>query len=178
MPFLTITSADGQETTHEISGDSISVGRNDDNTLHVDDASLSGSHAEFRANDAGGYSVADLGSTNGTSVGGEQIAESALNDGDRVAFGSIEGVYTLALPSEVREDEPPAEDTGDFPESESLAAEVGDTSYRPDDFNSISPFPKRTKAKDPIAKVFLAVAGVSIIVSVLAAVCAVMMKAS
>jgi pSer/pThr/pTyr-binding forkhead associated (FHA) protein len=177
MPFLTITTEDGQKATHELSGDAVTVGRNDDNTLHLDEGSLSGSHAEFRAGDEGGYTLVDLGSTNGTFVDGEQITEMALADGARVMFGSLEGLYTVDIPSE-EQDESPAEDVGEFPQAERLAAEVGDTSYRPDDFSSISPFPKRSKAKDPIAKLFLAIGGISIIVSILAAVCAVIMKAS
>jgi pSer/pThr/pTyr-binding forkhead associated (FHA) protein len=176
---LTITSDDGQTVTHEITGDHITVGRNDDNTIHLDDGSLSGSHAEFRAAGDEGYSLVDLDSTNGTLVGGHKITETTLSNRDRIVFGSIESVYTLEIPSEDDDnDDEPAEDLGEFPEAESLAAEVGDTSYRPDDFTSISPFPKRTKANDPVGKVFLAIGGISIIVSIIAAVCAITMKAS
>ncbi|MEM7144317.1 MAG: FHA domain-containing protein [Verrucomicrobiota bacterium] len=185
MPFLTITSENGENVTHEISGDSVTVGRNDDNTLQLADGSLSGSHAEFKSGDDG-YSLIDLDSTNGTFVGGEKITEAALADGARITFGSLDGVYTLAEPSEddlaeasAEETAPPETGDGEIPQGESsLAAEVGDTSYRPDDFNSISPFPKRTKKKDPIATLFLAIGGVGILVSIILAVCAVIMKSS
>ncbi|MEM8954988.1 MAG: FHA domain-containing protein [Verrucomicrobiota bacterium] len=183
MPFLTIISEGGETVTHELAGDTISVGRNDDNTLQLTDSSLSGSHAEFKARDVG-YSLVDLDSTNGTFVDGDQITELALNDGARITFGSLEGVYTLEIPSEegtvtaAAESGESPESDAEVPASEALAAEVGDTSYRPEDFTSISPFPKRTKKKDPVANVFLAIGGVGVLVSIILAVCAAIMKSS
>lgn len=70
------------------------VGRRPGNELQIADASVSGKHAELVVDELGGVLVRDTGSTNGTLVGGERIAdEQSLAHGDRVTFGSV----TLSL---------------------------------------------------------------------------------
>ena len=59
MPKLMISGV-----TYELVEQVITVGRAPDNTIHLDDPSVSGRHAELRA--AGkAYQLRDLGSTNG-----------------------------------------------------------------------------------------------------------------
>lgn len=75
------------------------VGRKTGNTLQIAEASVSGSHAELIL-DASGVTLRDLGSTNGTKVGDEKIAEQRLAHRDRVMFGSIALVFEDAQLSE------------------------------------------------------------------------------
>lgn len=63
------------------------VGRRDENTLMIDDAFVSGAHAEMMF-DQGTWWLVDLGSTNGTFVGGRPVrARIRLANGDVVQFG-------------------------------------------------------------------------------------------
>ena len=72
MRKLQIILPDGTESTHELTEDVVTLGRLSDNTIRIDDASVSSHHAQFTL--AGGeYRLKDLNSTNGTRVNGEQI---------------------------------------------------------------------------------------------------------
>lgn len=62
-------------------------GRRDTNTVPLEDKMASGHHAEI-TRDLNGFTVRDLGSTNGTLVNGEPITEVALKHGDRVRVGN------------------------------------------------------------------------------------------
>lgn len=66
----------------------LTVGRRAGNTVVIADPSVSGRHAEL-ASEGGALVVRDLGSTNGTRVGGERIEQARLAHGDRVQFGNI-----------------------------------------------------------------------------------------
>jgi hypothetical protein len=72
------------------------IGRSRDCDVVLDDAGISRRHAEVRPG-AGGWTVADLGSTNGVLVNGQPIhGARALQPGDRVELGSTELVFELA----------------------------------------------------------------------------------
>jgi len=72
------------------------VGRSRECDVIVDDAGVSRRHAELRPA-AGGWTVHDLGSTNGLRVNGEDVrGERPLSSGDRVELGSTEIVFELA----------------------------------------------------------------------------------
>jgi predicted component of type VI protein secretion system len=65
------------------------VGRRDDNTLVIDDGFVSGAHAEVMF-DQGAWWLVDLGSTNGTFVGGRPVhARVHLAPDDIVQFGRV-----------------------------------------------------------------------------------------
>lgn len=65
------------------------MGRSSQCTLVVDDSFVSGRHARF-ARTSHGWSVEDLGSTNGTWVNGEQVTgPQVLRAGDHVAVGGV-----------------------------------------------------------------------------------------
>lgn len=74
-----------------ISAPRFTVGRRPGNSLQLDDASVSGRHAEFEI-EGGALLLRDLGSTNGTRVGGRRIEEARPAHGDRLAFGNVEAV--------------------------------------------------------------------------------------
>src|SRR5215470_2332778 len=64
------------------------IGRGSDCAIQIDRDSVSRRHAKIVKNGKGGWKVQDLGSTNGTYVGGEPVKEQALRDGDLVKIGS------------------------------------------------------------------------------------------
>ncbi len=71
-----------------VTGAGVTIGRKPGNSVQLLDASVSGRHAEF-AVDPTGIVLRDLGSTNGTRVGGERISERRLVHGDQVMLGNI-----------------------------------------------------------------------------------------
>ena len=78
-----------------LEGEGISIGRASDCTIPIKDRFLSRRHAEIRPA-AGGWTVADLGSTNGVRLNGRSVrGAQALQPGDRVELGSTEIVFEL-----------------------------------------------------------------------------------
>jgi SARP family transcriptional regulator, regulator of embCAB operon len=65
------------------------VGRHPDCDVVLSDPKVSRRHAELRPV-AGGYDLVDLGSSNGTRVGDDDVARHRLADGDRIQVGSTE----------------------------------------------------------------------------------------
>jgi pSer/pThr/pTyr-binding forkhead associated (FHA) protein len=64
------------------------IGRREGNDLIISDPSISGSHCEIEKN-ASGYTLRDLGSTNGTRVNGETVAVSGLFRNDVIHVGDV-----------------------------------------------------------------------------------------
>lgn len=63
-------------------------GRRADNAVILKDGSVSGQHAEIRVN-GGDVQLLDLGSTNGTKIGGRKVERASLAHGDVVFLGSV-----------------------------------------------------------------------------------------
>jgi hypothetical protein len=78
----------GQGHEYPLDGNLITIGRAEDNTIVLDDESISGIHAEI-IQDNGAYVLRDRGSTNGTFVNGVQIFESTLAPGDSLTLGNV-----------------------------------------------------------------------------------------
>ena len=72
------------------------IGRSSECDVHVDDANVSRRHAEVR-HIGDGYSLVDLGSTNGTEVNGQRIQETALMNGDVIAVGTTRITFERRL---------------------------------------------------------------------------------
>lgn len=72
----------------------VTIGRNPDSTITLNDANVSRNHAEIRPTDSG-FVVVDLGSTNGTKVNGQRVGERELRDADIITFGSTDVTFTL-----------------------------------------------------------------------------------
>ena len=71
------------------------IGRSRDCDIVLDDAGISRRHAEIRPGDVG-WTVSDLGSTNGVRVNGRTLrGAQALQAGDHVELGSTEIVFEL-----------------------------------------------------------------------------------
>src|SRR5579859_7945363 len=67
----------------------LTIGRDPENDLVLDDRRVSRRHAEIRLR-LGRYTMYDLQSTNGTFVNARRVAEVALQGGDRVTIGGTE----------------------------------------------------------------------------------------
>jgi len=74
------------------SGATARIGRALDNDIVLADASVSRHHAAIEAVN-GNYKLRDLGSQNGTFIGGARITEAALGDGDAVKIGDAEFTF-------------------------------------------------------------------------------------
>lgn len=117
----------------------VTIGRGPDNTILIDDPSVSGKHAELRRA-AQTYQLRDLGSTNGTRVNGTTTGEITLHPGDRVRFGAVDARF---------EGDTPRKATQPLPAAARVDAKISMTSTRPADFANASPFPTRSKERDP-----------------------------
>ena len=94
MPKLLVTLPDdGVEVACDLDAAVVTVGRLDENTLPIDDPSVSSHHAQLTLQGSGAYLLRDLGSTNGTRVNGLRITEATLHPGDQVRFGRVEAVF-------------------------------------------------------------------------------------
>jgi pSer/pThr/pTyr-binding forkhead associated (FHA) protein len=89
MAKLVVLSEGLTGLTYELKVDKTTVGRLEDNTFQIAEASVSSHHCEViqRGND---IVVKDLSSTNGTFINGEKIAEAALKPGQILRLGQVE----------------------------------------------------------------------------------------
>jgi FhaA, N-terminal domain/FHA domain len=72
------------------------IGRSSDCQIVLTDPNVSRRHAEIRRIGEG-YSLIDLGSTNGTEVNGQHIAETALMNGDVIGVGQTQLTFERRL---------------------------------------------------------------------------------
>src|SRR5438045_8658136 len=87
MPKLVING-----TAHELVEDLITIGRAPDNTIVIDDPSVSSRHAHLQWIGKA-YRLKDLSSTNGTRVNGIPVAEEALRFDDRIRLDAVDARY-------------------------------------------------------------------------------------
>jgi pSer/pThr/pTyr-binding forkhead associated (FHA) protein len=87
MPKLIISGV-----THELVDEAITIGRGPDNTIVVNDPSISTHHAQLLL-ERDTYRLKDLDSTNGTRVNGKPVTETVLRFDDRIRFGAAEARY-------------------------------------------------------------------------------------
>jgi hypothetical protein len=89
MSKLVLLSAGLAGRTHELTVDKTTIGRVEDNTFQIAEASVSSHHCEIllRGSDV---VVKDLNSTNGTFINGEKVTETVLKPGQVLRLGQIE----------------------------------------------------------------------------------------
>lgn len=148
MPKLQVSLPDGAETTHELGENEITVGRVEDNTLQIEDSSVSSHHAVLVLRDHD-YVLTDTGSTNGTRVNGQDLppdTERALRDGDQIRFGHVETIYLSETASEAQP----------LPAEEAVTALPAASSARPANFANASPFQSKKKKSNPAAMAIIA----------------------
>ncbi|MES1171684.1 MAG: FHA domain-containing protein [Bacteroidota bacterium] len=99
IAFL-IAIAGGQPgRVYPLARNTIFLGRTDDVDIYIADPSVSGRHARI-INGSQGIEIEDLGSTNGTFVGGQRIDRARLRNGDRVTLGSVDFNFLIDRPVE------------------------------------------------------------------------------
>lgn len=89
MPKLLVTLPDAREITHDLTAPEILIGRTPDNTIQIDEASVSLRHARLTL-EKRGYRLQDLDSTNRTWINGVPVAEAVLTERCLVRFGRTE----------------------------------------------------------------------------------------
>ena len=139
-------------TTHELTEERITLGRGPDNTIQIDDPSVSGRHAQLSLIDDR-YQLKDLDSTNGTRVNSEAVTDVFLRVGDRLRFGKVEARFESDAIGAAQP----------LPNAAGIEARPAESSAKPADFANASPFPHRQKQKDPVATAVLAVGAVAIL---------------
>jgi len=97
MPKLTLLLGRRTMQVYDFKQPSIVIGRDDGVDVLIDNPSVSRRHAEIRLGD-NGWEVEDLGSSNGTFIGGTKIQGAhSLGLGDEIGFGKFSIVFGKAL---------------------------------------------------------------------------------
>jgi pSer/pThr/pTyr-binding forkhead associated (FHA) protein len=142
MAKLQLILSEDSQPHYELTEEKTTIGRVEDNSLQIDDISISSHHAEI-VSDGTIFHLHDLNSTNGTFVNGEQITDAVLNPNDEIRFGAINAMFLT--------DGIILTDAQPLPASAAPAIEMANQSARPANFLSSSPIPRNIKKKDPVA---------------------------
>ena len=148
MPKLVISGF-----THELVDEAITIGRGSDNTIVVDDPSISAHHAQLLL-EGDTYRVKDLDSTNGTRVNGKPVTETVLRIDDRIRFGAAEARYES---SETAGSKP-------LPKPQELKAQFAADSATLPHLPSASPFWRHEEQNDPLRTGLLIGLGIVLLV--------------
>jgi pSer/pThr/pTyr-binding forkhead associated (FHA) protein len=165
MPKLTIRSESGEATSHDLVEDTYTIGRAPENSIRLEDNSVSGRHAEL-AVVAENCWLKDLGSTNGTLINGQPVTEAQLRAGDRIRFGKVDASFACEVVSAAQP----------LPRLEEAEARPAKSSERPADFANASPFQSRKVKKDPARTAVMAAAAVAFLAFLVSMVALVLIK--
>lgn len=89
VPVLLIRAGGGREGERvQLEADLLTVGRNPENHLFLDDVTVSRHHARV-VRDATGFAIEDLNSLNGTYVNRRRVERHHLSDGDELQIGKF-----------------------------------------------------------------------------------------
>ncbi len=152
MPQLQIFLSKDNRIDFDLGEERVTIGRLAHNVLQIDELSVSSHHADIFLK-AGRYHLHDSGSTNGTFVNGEQVADAILRGGDEVRFGTVEGVFLSD--EEIAFSQP-------RPDFLTTYSEVATSSARPENFVSSSPTPKNVAIRDPFAAALYGLAALAL----------------
>lgn len=94
MPFLHITFHNGKSEDYPLDNDEITIGRHENNKIILPDPIASRNHAKITKNKKG-YTIADLGSHNGTKVNDKLIHEALLKHKDRIQIGKSKIIFLM-----------------------------------------------------------------------------------
>ena len=93
MPSFFVIQGRDRGTRFELEKPTLSIGRDVRNDICLQDTEISRRHAELRQAD-GGFTIHDLGSSNGTFVNGTAISTHAMQSGDQLLLGRTLLLYT------------------------------------------------------------------------------------
>jgi predicted component of type VI protein secretion system len=148
MPRLTISGV-----TYELVDEAITIGRGPDNTIVVNDQSISTHHAKLLLEDDT-YRLRDLDSRNGTRVNGKPVSEAVLRFDDRIRFGRAEALYES---SEATRSKP-------LPNPEEISAQFTADSAAQSHFTSASLFRRQEEGNDLMSSGILIGVGIALLV--------------
>lgn len=94
--MLRVLSGGSAGSILRLEGPRLRIGRAEGNDLVLADPRVSRFHAEIERGPEG-YVLRDLGSTNGTLVGGRRVRERLLEDGDLISIGGVEMEFSLPV---------------------------------------------------------------------------------
>jgi len=97
---LLIYHQSGTQVATMAEGQRLTIGRDPNVELTIDDQGLSRKHACFQVTD-GEVWVEDLQSTNGTQLNGEQITRARMSVGDEATMGGVSASIHVLLPTDV-----------------------------------------------------------------------------
>jgi len=137
VPKLHILSGQLEGKVFDLIEERVTVGRALDNTIRLEDGTVSHHHAMF-VHDGDSYKLRDLNSTNGTRVNTMRIAETKLANGDQVRLGSVEMRFEADL-KKTSQPLPPSQAGVDV-------GELGKGGGPPPAFGSASPFGQKKRA--------------------------------
>jgi predicted component of type VI protein secretion system len=161
MPKLIISGV-----THELVDEAIMIGRGPDNTIVVNDPSISTHHAQLLL-EGDTYRLKDLDSTNGTRVNGKPVTEAVLRFDDRIRFGAADARYES---SEATGSKP-------LPKAEEIKAQfTADTAAQPH-FTRASPFRRQEQQNDPVRTGIFVGLGIVLLVFLASMIAVLMMHA-
>ena len=89
MAKLVVLSEGLTGRSHELTAERTTVGRVEDNTFQLAEASVSSHHCEI-LQQGGEIKIKDLNSTNGTFIDGKQISEGILKPGQTLRLGKVD----------------------------------------------------------------------------------------
>ncbi|MHC4502924.1 MAG: ATP-binding protein [Planctomycetota bacterium] len=92
MKYLVFLSGPRKGHRVRVDREALSMGRDRENDVPLDDVNASRNHAEVFLRE-GSYHIRDLHSTNGTFLNGARVEESALKPGDRISIGEVMLVF-------------------------------------------------------------------------------------
>ncbi len=93
VPKLIILSEQFRGQTFELTDNVHTIGRGEQESICIPDATVSGRHCEVVRNEDATYLVRDIGSTNGTRINGVRITEQQLSNSDILQVGGIEIMF-------------------------------------------------------------------------------------
>lgn len=149
MAVLIGMSAEVKGQTHEIGVEGLTIGRSSENTISINNATVSGRHCRIEQ-DGDNFVLKDLGSTNGTRVNSQEATEVVLKPKDLVQVGSVEFLFNS-------EDIPLSEAEAIYNKTEIV--EASGPAVKPQSFNSISPFGARRRENQGMWSILIVVIG-------------------
>src|SRR5438552_8731632 len=148
MPKLTISGV-----THELVNEAITIGRGPDNTIVVNDQSISTHHAQLLL-EGDTYRLKDLDSTNGTRVNGKPVTEAVLRFDDRIRFGGAEALYESSEATRLKP----------LPNPEEISTQFTEDSAAQSHFTNASLFRRQEEQNDLVSTGIMIGVGIALLV--------------
>lgn len=169
MPKIKLTTPDGAKLEFELTIDRATVGRAEGNDIVVPDGSVSSRHGEILLK-GDSIELVDLGSTNGTHVGGERVERATVAPGGTFKLGSVEGVLisvTAAPEAAGEESQEPESGSAARPSwsgAPAAPAVINGLGATPCPVRERKGFGPKVKEKDKVASLFVAIGVFSLLV--------------